>query len=145
MQHIALYIKGERDYAKITGSTGPLVYPGAHVWIYKQLYRITDEGRDVQRAQYIFALVYLGTLALVFQCYRKARVSILSQSNPLAKIDDDRSRHMSFRCWSYPNGFTVSFCCAVLMIASRCWVFLLRCSATSAINGTWAVSCSRRA
>jgi alpha-1,3-mannosyltransferase len=51
------------------------VYPGAHVWIYKQLYKMTDEGRDVQRAQYIFALVYLGTLALVFQCYRKARVS----------------------------------------------------------------------
>ncbi|KAH4594251.1 hypothetical protein HBI62_241970 [Parastagonospora nodorum] len=74
MQHIALIIKGERDYTKITGSTGPLVYPGAHVWIYKQLFKITDEGRDIQRAQYIFALVYLGTLALVFQCYRKARV-----------------------------------------------------------------------
>ncbi|KAL5115086.1 dolichyl-P-Man:Man(5)GlcNAc(2)-PP-dolichol alpha-1,3-mannosyltransferase [Pleosporales sp. CAS-2024a] len=74
MQQIAIFLKGERDYLKITGDTGPLVYPGAHVWIYKQLYTITDQGRDIQRAQYIFALVYLATLAIVFQCYRKARV-----------------------------------------------------------------------
>ena len=62
MQQIAIYLKGERDYVKISGDTGPLVYPGAHVWIYKYLYWMTDEGRDVQRAQYIFALVYLGCL-----------------------------------------------------------------------------------
>ncbi|KAF3052613.1 dolichyl-P-Man:Man(5)GlcNAc(2)-PP-dolichol alpha-1,3-mannosyltransferase [Didymella keratinophila] len=74
MQQIEIYLKGERDYKKIVGGTGPLVYPGAHVWIYKQLYRLTDKGQDVQRAQYIFALVYLVTLALVFQCYRKAKV-----------------------------------------------------------------------
>jgi alpha-1,3-mannosyltransferase len=74
MQHISLYLKGERDYTKITGSTGPLVYPGAHVWIYTQLYRITDEGRNVERAQYLFALVYLACVGLVGGCYRKAKV-----------------------------------------------------------------------
>jgi alpha-1,3-mannosyltransferase len=78
MQQIALYLKGERDYTKITGSTGPLVYPGAHVWIYKYLYQITDEGRDVQRAQYLFALVYLGTLGVVMMCYRKAKVRLIA-------------------------------------------------------------------
>lgn len=76
MQQIAIYLKGERDYTKITGSTGPLVYPGAHVWIYKYLYKITDEGRNVQLAQYVFALVYLGTLGVVMQCYRKAKVCV---------------------------------------------------------------------
>lgn len=74
MQQIEIYLKGERDYKKIVGGTGPLVYPGAHVWIYKQLYRLTDQGQDIQRAQYLFALVYLATLAVVFQCYRKAKV-----------------------------------------------------------------------
>lgn len=75
MQQIAIYLKGERDYTKISGSTGPLVYPGAHVWIYKYLYWMTDEGRDVKFAQYIFALMYLGTLGVVAMCYRRARVS----------------------------------------------------------------------
>jgi alpha-1,3-mannosyltransferase len=78
MQQIEIYLKGERDYKKIVGGTGPLVYPGAHVWIYKQLYRLTDKGQDIQRAQYIFALVYLATLAIVFQCYRKAKVRYLN-------------------------------------------------------------------
>jgi alpha-1,3-mannosyltransferase len=78
MQQISVYLKGERDYTLITGDTGPLVYPGAHVWIYKHLYAWTDEGRNVRLAQYIFAFVYLVTLAVVVQCYRKARVCFKS-------------------------------------------------------------------
>ena len=78
MQQIEIYLKGERDYKKIVGGRGPLVYPGDHVWIYKQLYRLTDQGRDIQRAQYIFALVYLLTLGIVIQCYRKAKVRDVS-------------------------------------------------------------------
>ncbi|KAF7579421.1 hypothetical protein PtrM4_036610 [Pyrenophora tritici-repentis] len=74
MQQIAIYLKGERDYAKISGDTGPLVYPGAHVWIYRYLYAWTDEGKNIALAQYIFALVYLLTLAVVIQCYRRARM-----------------------------------------------------------------------
>ena len=74
MQHIDLYIKGERDYKNITGSTGPLVYPGAHVFIYRVLHALTDGGTNIRRAQYIFAGVYLGTLAVVLQCYRMAKV-----------------------------------------------------------------------
>jgi alpha-1,3-mannosyltransferase len=74
MQQIAIYNKGERDYKNIEGSTGPLVYPGAHVLIYRILYWITDQGKNIQLAQYIFGLLYLGTLAIVIQCYRKAKV-----------------------------------------------------------------------
>lgn len=81
MQQIAIYLKGERDYKLISGSTGPLVYPGAHVWIYRQLYKWTDEGRNIPLAQYIFAVVYLLTLGVVFQCYRKARVSFFFPSS----------------------------------------------------------------
>jgi alpha-1,3-mannosyltransferase len=82
MQQVEIYLKGERDYKKIVGDTGPLVYPGAHVWIYKQLYRLTDQGRDIQRAQYIFALLYLLTLGIVIQCYRKAKVRNVHISKP---------------------------------------------------------------
>ncbi|KAF2121101.1 Lethal(2)neighbour of Tid protein [Lophiotrema nucula] len=74
MEHIEIYLKGERDYKNITGSTGPLVYPAAHVHIYRLLYRLTDHGRNIQVAQIIFALVYLITLAIVIQCYRAAKV-----------------------------------------------------------------------
>ncbi|KAL9102979.1 MAG: hypothetical protein Q9163_001932 [Psora crenata] len=73
MQQIALYGSGERDYANIKGQTGPLVYPAGHVMIYDALYRITDEGSNIFRAQCIFTLVYLAALSVVMACYRKAK------------------------------------------------------------------------
>ncbi|KAF2728969.1 Lethal(2)neighbour of Tid protein [Polyplosphaeria fusca] len=74
MEQIELYIKGERDYKNIVGSTGPLVYPAAHVHIYRLLYALTDHGRNIQLAQIIFGIVYLLTLGVVMQCYRAAKV-----------------------------------------------------------------------
>lgn len=71
MQQVSLYIDGERDYSAIKGSTGPLVYPAAHVYVYTLLYRLTDEGRDILQGQIIFAGLYLSTLIVVFGCYRK--------------------------------------------------------------------------
>ena len=74
MEQIALIIGGERDYVRISGGTGPLVYPGAHVYIYRILYALTDKGQDVLRAQIIFGVFYLATLGLVMSCYRLAKV-----------------------------------------------------------------------
>lgn len=70
MQQISIYAAGERDYTLIKGSTGPLVYPAAHVYIYDFLYRITEEGRDILAGQIIFSWVYIATLSVVFACYR---------------------------------------------------------------------------
>lgn len=78
MEHIELFIKGERDYTKLTGSTGPLVYPAAHVYIYWALYHITDKGRNILLAQRIFGVLYLATLAVVMACYRRAKVRTLT-------------------------------------------------------------------
>jgi len=71
MQQISLYISGERDYPLIKGSTGPLVYPAAHVYIYTLLYHLTDEGRDILLGQALFAVLYLATLIVVVACYRQ--------------------------------------------------------------------------
>lgn len=92
MQQIAQYRSGERDYTLIKGDTGPLVYPAgklgisrmmeelklkalvAHVYIYNILYRVTNEGADIFRAQCIFMIVYLAALSMVMSCYRMAKV-----------------------------------------------------------------------
>ncbi|KAL3464208.1 glycosyltransferase [Aspergillus heterothallicus] len=71
MQQIQLFVNGERDYTLIKGSTGPLVYPGAHVYSYTLLYYITDRGRDIAFGQVIFAFLYLVTLTVVMACYRR--------------------------------------------------------------------------
>lgn len=74
MQQIEQYVHGERDYAKIKGDTGPLVYPAAHLYIYRILYALTDEGRDIRLAQVVFAILYLFSLAMAMLCYRQAKV-----------------------------------------------------------------------
>lgn len=74
MEQIQLFQDGEREYTKIEGGTGPLVYPAAHVWIYNLLYHITDRGKDILLAQKLFAGLYLLNLAVVMACYRKAKV-----------------------------------------------------------------------
>lgn len=71
MQQVKLFINGERNYPSIQGSTGPLVYPAGHVYIYALLYHLTDDGRDILLGQIIFAGIYLATLIVVIACYRQ--------------------------------------------------------------------------
>lgn len=78
MQQVEQYIAGERDYVKIKGGTGPLVYPAAHVYIYRALYGLTDRGMNIPLAQIIFGVLYLFNLAVVMACYRLARVRFVS-------------------------------------------------------------------
>ncbi|KIV99564.1 uncharacterized protein PV09_08742 [Verruconis gallopava] len=74
MQQIDAYVKGEKNYYKIEGDTGPLVYPGLHVYIYRILHALTNRGQNIVVGQVLFALVYLATLAVVMACYRRAKV-----------------------------------------------------------------------
>ncbi|RVX66960.1 hypothetical protein B0A52_09084 [Exophiala mesophila] len=71
MTQVHTFLNGERNYAKITGPTGPLVYPGLHVFLYTLLCRLTDAGENIFKAQVIFAGLYLVTLAIVIACYRR--------------------------------------------------------------------------
>lgn len=74
MEQVAQFVGGERDYTKIKGGTGPLVYPAAHVYTYTGLYYATDKGTDILLAQQIFAAIYMLTLTVVMLCYWKAKV-----------------------------------------------------------------------
>ncbi|GAB1319655.1 dolichyl-P-Man:Man(5)GlcNAc(2)-PP-dolichol alpha-1,3-mannosyltransferase [Madurella fahalii] len=74
MEQISQIVSGERDYTKIRGGTGPLVYPAAHVYTYTGLYHLTNEGKDIFLAQQLFAVLYMVTLAVVMACYWQAKV-----------------------------------------------------------------------
>ncbi|CAG8586610.1 9898_t:CDS:2 [Diversispora eburnea] len=61
MQEVEIFLNGERDYMKLIGNTGP------------SLYYITSGGIEIQKAQYLFAIIYLWTLYTVFNIYHKSR------------------------------------------------------------------------
>ena len=76
MEQVSLYLSGERDYTRIKGATGPLVYPAAHVYIYSALHWLTDGGKNIVLAQALFGGLYLGVLSVVMACYRMCKVRV---------------------------------------------------------------------
>jgi alpha-1,3-mannosyltransferase len=74
MQQVGLFKAGERDYMQIRGNTGPLVYPAGFLYIYSFLHSVTDDGKNILRAQYIFLGIYLIMIATVLAIYYRARV-----------------------------------------------------------------------
>lgn len=117
MQQITLYLSGELNYTNLLGSTGPLVYPAAHVHIYRLLYALTSEGTNIRLAQYIFLTLYVATLALVLQCYRAAGVPpwVL----PLLTLS--KRLHSIFVLRLFNDGFAVFFLWAALYCYQRRW------------------------
>ena len=72
MSEVGGYLDGERDYTKLRGDTGPLVYPAGFVYIYAALAKVT--GGDILTGQVIFIGVYVLHLAVVLAVYVRAKV-----------------------------------------------------------------------
>lgn len=105
MQQVSQYVSGERDYTKIEGGTGPLVYPAAHVYTYTGLYYLTDEGQDIFLAQQLFAILYMATLAVVMACYWKAKARPCASLRDFIYLILTNSFCRGFR---YPHTFSLS-------------------------------------
>ena len=70
----ALFLDGERDYAKLDppNGSGPCVYPAAHLYIYSLFHRLTDGGSNILPAQHVFAGLLTLTNLTVALLYRQA-------------------------------------------------------------------------
>jgi hypothetical protein len=140
MQQVAQFVSGERDYTKMEGDTGPLVYPAAHVYVYTGLYYLTNKGKDIFLAQQLFAVLYMATLALVMLCYRQAKVR--QDTQPPRLLDQlltygtvFRSHHTFSRSLYSRNGYTVSLSSGASMIVSPPFSSGLRFTASSGDPG----------
>ncbi|GAA6026216.1 hypothetical protein JCM11491_005979, partial [Sporobolomyces phaffii] len=72
LEQASVFLSGERDYSLVKGETGPCVYPAGHLYAYSVLHYLTDGGRRLERAQWLFGAVYVATLAVVFGIYRRS-------------------------------------------------------------------------
>ncbi len=72
MEEVEGYLGGERDYIKIEGNTGPLVYPAGFLYIFSLFRAITDDGVNIVKAQWLFVGIYLGNLFTVLWCYLRS-------------------------------------------------------------------------
>lgn len=71
MSEVGGYLDGERDYTKLRGDTGPLVYPAGFVYVYAALAKLTRG--DIFAGQMIFVVVYVAHLAAVLAVYIRAK------------------------------------------------------------------------
>jgi alpha-1,3-mannosyltransferase len=117
MEQITIYLSGERDYTKLVGGTGPLVYPAAHVYLYRFLHDITSAGTDIRLAQYLFIGLYLATLALVLVCYRNAG----APPWVLPMLVLSKRLHSIFMLRLFNDGFAVFFLFAAIACYQRKW------------------------
>lgn len=66
MEEVEGALRGERDYTRLRGGTGPLVYPAGFVYVYAGLRWLT--AGSVAAAQPLFAALYCCTLARAQPC-----------------------------------------------------------------------------
>ncbi|KAE9554455.1 hypothetical protein FO519_002329 [Halicephalobus sp. NKZ332] len=69
MQQTELFLNGERNYSKIDGDTGPVVYPAGHLWLYSLFYYVTNEGKNIIGGQICFLYVYLLNQIAIYWIY----------------------------------------------------------------------------
>ncbi|CAM0140349.1 dolichyl-P-Man:Man(5)GlcNAc(2)-PP-dolichol alpha-1,3-mannosyltransferase [Umbelopsis sp. WA50703] len=115
MQEVGGFLAGERDYVKLKGDTGPLVYPAGFVWVYSGLYYLTDSGTNIQRAQYIFAAIYLATQLVVFSIYRASK-----RIPPIVLVFLCTSKRLHsiyvLRCFNDPIAMLLLYCAVLAMV-----------------------------
>ncbi|ERL87877.1 lethal(2)neighbour of tid protein [Dendroctonus ponderosae] len=70
MQEVEGFLNGTLDYQQLKGDTGPLVYPAGFVYIFSALYFVTNRGKNIHLAQYIFLVLYLLQTVLMHRIYR---------------------------------------------------------------------------
>jgi len=116
MQQVDMFLSGERDYSKIEGETGPLVYPALHLYIYTAL-RNTFGANNIVPVQYVFAAVYLATLALVAGIYRRAGAPQLLLV-PLAMSKRAHSVYM-LRLFNDPLGMMFMYAAVAIMMREK--------------------------
>lgn len=115
MTHVSQYLSGERNYWKFTSPTGPLVYPGLHVYIYRWLYHLTDSGTDIALAQYIFVGLYLLALSLVIITYKQGG----APPWVLPMLVMSKRLHSIFMLRLFNDGFAVMFLFAAILCYQR--------------------------
>ncbi|RCH84219.1 dolichyl-P-Man:Man(5)GlcNAc(2)-PP-dolichol alpha-1,3-mannosyltransferase [Rhizopus azygosporus] len=135
MQEVEGFLNGERDYTKLRGDTGPLVYPAGFVYIYSLLYYLTNRGTNIRTAQYMFEALYLINQSIVMGIYSRSKkvppyvILLLACSKRFHSI-------FLLRCFNDPVAMSFMYAC-ILAMTYRRWTLstvLFSCALSIKMN-----------
>ncbi|KAJ1649967.1 dolichyl-P-Man:Man(5)GlcNAc(2)-PP-dolichol alpha-1,3-mannosyltransferase [Dispira simplex] len=73
MVQVKQTMDGERQYNRIQGPAGPIVYPAGFVYLFSAFYHLTNGG-DILQGQILFAGLYVVSLAVVMTLYIRCKL-----------------------------------------------------------------------
>eukprot|EP00475_Leptophrys_vorax_P005006 TRINITY_DN1300_c0_g2_i2.p1 TRINITY_DN1300_c0_g2~~TRINITY_DN1300_c0_g2_i2.p1 ORF type:complete len:555 (-),score=125.41 TRINITY_DN1300_c0_g2_i2:80-1744(-) len=127
MQEVEGYLNGETDYYNLKGDTGPLVYPAGFVYLYSVLYHVTNQGTNIELAQWIFLGLYVAFVFVVHRIYLKCfRVmnnpSLVNGAAMLVLLSLSRRVHSLFVLRLFNDCFAMFFLyVSVYLFMSNRW------------------------
>lgn len=142
MEEVSMWQDGELDYMKIRGGTGPLVYPAGFLYLFGLMKKMTDDGHNIRRAQYLFGMLYMINMAIVLCIYTLLARNTKFLKRKKMKLDQ------AHRIWSWRVAMTL-LCLSKRMHS----IFMLRLfndgpcmliffiSAWLFANGKWRMGC----
>jgi alpha-1,3-mannosyltransferase len=115
MQEVEAWLDGETNYMNIRGDTGPLVYPAGFLYLFALLRWLTDEGKNIAKAQSIFIGFYWIQQFVILLIYQERFSWIRSR----CKEKDDAT--LAHQVWAWRGAMAIT--CFSKRIHS---IFLLR-------------------
>lgn len=142
MEEVTMWQDGERDYMNIRGGTGPLVYPAGFLYLFCLMKKLTGDGHNIPRAQYLFGILYMINMSIVLSIY-----ALLARNTLVMKQTKNKLAH-AHRIWSWRVAM-LTLCLSKRMHS----IFMLRLfndgpcmliffiSAWLFVNGKWRMGC----
>ncbi|CAJ1367400.1 unnamed protein product [Effrenium voratum] len=109
MAQVDLVLQGEYDYQQIHGPTGPIAYPAGFCWFYGVFRRM---ALDVWQVQIVFAGLYLATMLVLKEIYRKADAPLWA----FALCMLSKRSHSVFVLRLFNDAVAQFFCYAALLL-----------------------------
>jgi alpha-1,3-mannosyltransferase len=123
------WLHGEHDYRLLRGDTGPLVYPAGFLYFFCILRYLTHNGRNIRRAQHLFAAFYLIQSAIVFliytrvlRCRQRSVASIWSWRLAMGMLCLSKRLHSIFLLRLFNDGIAMLFLyVSIFMFMKNSW------------------------
>jgi alpha-1,3-mannosyltransferase len=124
LQQVHLFLNGERDYSRIYGDTGPIVYPAGFLYVYTFFDFLTSGGSQIMMAQFVFLILQIVTVGIMIRLYKLCGLPLL----PILMLSFSKRIHSIYtlRLFNDPIAMLPLYV-SILLLTKRKWLLSCIC------------------